>query len=84
MLEDFVTDRDFDEGRAMLQIVYDLAPHAHLAFATAYPSEIDFANNIRRLRTEAHCDVIVDDLLAYDEPLFSDGMLSAGCQRGGE
>lgn len=76
VLEDFVTDRDFDEGRAMLQIVYDMAPHAQLAFATAYPSEIDFANNIRRLRTEAHCDVIVDDILAFDEPVFSDGMLA--------
>lgn len=76
VLEDFVNPRDFDEGRAMLQIVYDVAPHAHLAFATAFPSEINFVNNIRRLRTEANCDIIVDDLLFPDEPVFSDGMLA--------
>ena len=35
-----------DEGRAMCQIIHDLAPAANLAYATALESEIGFANNI--------------------------------------
>src|SRR5258708_2051896 len=51
-----------DEGRAMCQIVYDLAPRCNLAFATAFVSEIDFDNNIVALRAQANCDVIVYDI----------------------
>ena len=65
-----------DEGRAMCQIVYDMAPHCNLAFATAFVSEIDFANNIVALRAQANCDVIVDDVSYSDDPVFSDGLLS--------
>ncbi len=65
-----------DEGRAMCQIVYDLAPRCNLAFATAFVSEIDFANNIVALRAQANCDVIVDDISYSDDPVFSDGLLA--------
>ena len=65
-----------DEGRAMCQIVYDEAPHSHIAFATADRSEVGFANNIIKLRTLASADVIVDDVGYYDEPVFSDGMVA--------
>jgi Subtilase family len=65
-----------DEGRAMCQIVYDCAPHCNLAFATAFVSEIDFANNIVALRAQANCDVIVDDISYSDDPVFSDGFLA--------
>ena len=33
----------------MLQVIHDLAPHAELAFATAYSTELQFARNIERL-----------------------------------
>jgi hypothetical protein len=65
-----------DEGRAICQIVFDLAPHCNLAFATAYVSEVGFANNIIALRTQANCDVIVDDVSYSDDPVFSDGLLA--------
>ena len=78
VLEDFDNNGlgGTDEGRAMCQIVYDCAPHCNLAFATAFVSEIDFANNIVALRTRAKCDVIVDDVSYSDDPVFSDGLLA--------
>jgi subtilisin family serine protease len=70
-----------DEGRAMLQIVHDLAPHANLAFATAFESEESFAENIERLalpRSEggAGAGVIVDDVAWFEEPFFQDGPIA--------
>jgi len=79
VLEDFAGAPDNpvgDEGRAMLQIVHDVAPKAKLAFATASISKVDFANNIRRLRTQANCDVLVDDIVYTEEPMFSDGLIA--------
>jgi hypothetical protein len=61
-----------DEGRAICQIVYAEAPHINEAFATAFISEIGFANNIVALRTNANCDVIDDDVGYSDEGVFSD------------
>ena len=64
---------DTDEGRAMLQIVHDVAPDAKLAFATAGATQTTLAEAIRSLRTTALADVIVDDITFHDEPFFSDG-----------
>jgi Subtilase family len=65
-----------DEGRAICQIVYAEAPHINEAFATAFVSEIGFANNIVALRTQAGCSVIDDDVGYSDEPFFSDGFVA--------
>jgi hypothetical protein len=75
-----------DEGRAMLQIVHDLAPHAQLAFATAYSSELEFARNIERLAEPvanggAGAAVIVDDVGYFTEPFFQDGPVAVAIQR---
>lgn len=64
-----------DEGRAMLQIVHDLAPGADLMFHTVYGSEVDFANAIDQLAATG-ADVIVDDVLYLTEPMFEDGMVA--------
>jgi hypothetical protein len=64
-----------DEGRAMLQIVYDVAPGASLAFYTAENSEADFANGIGALAT-AGAKVIADDVGYFDEPFFQDGIVA--------
>lgn len=66
-----------DEGRAMLQIVHDLAPDAQLFFATANVSEAGFAANIVALRNAPYnCDIIIDDVFYFDEPVFQDGIVA--------
>ena len=62
-----------DEGTARLEIIHDLAPRAALGFATADGGPAQFADNIRALRSDAHCDVIVDDVLYFAEGPFQDG-----------
>ncbi|MBB2947776.1 subtilisin-like proprotein convertase family protein [Actinoplanes lutulentus] len=63
-----------DEGTAMLEIIHDLVPNAQLGFATAFTSEVSFADNIRALRFTAGCDIIVDDVVYYHESPFQDGL----------
>ena len=52
-----------DEGRAMLQLIADIAPDAELFFRTAFEGPIDFAVGIGEL-ADAGCDVIVDDIVS--------------------
>lgn len=59
------------EGRAMLELIHDIAPEADLYFATAFTSQAGFAQNILDLRT-AGCDIIVDDVTYYAEGVFQD------------
>jgi len=64
------------EGTAMMEIVHDVAPGANLVFATAFISPESFADNIRRLRFEFHCDVIVDDIIYFFESPYEDDIIA--------
>jgi hypothetical protein len=64
-----------DEGRAMLQIVHDVAPGANLAFASALNGMASYATNIQSLAA-AGAKVLVDDVLYLAEPMFQDGIVA--------
>jgi hypothetical protein len=69
-----------DEGRAMAQIVHDLAPGAGLAFASAFGGEPAFAENIGELAEEG-AQVIVDDVFYLEEPFFQDGPVAVAVNK---
>jgi subtilisin family serine protease len=64
-----------DEGRAMMQLVHDVAPGSPLAFYTAFESQEDFAAGIHALAA-AGSQVIVDDIIYFSEPMFEDGIIA--------
>lgn len=78
-----------DEGRAMVQIGYKMAPKARLAFATANGGSVNLANNIRALaglpgytydasvQQGFAANVICDDVGYPDEPFFEDGIIGS-------
>lgn len=67
-----------DEGRAMLQLVHDVAPGSPLAFATAFKGEASFAQNIRNLADPnlGNSKIIADDVIYFAEPYFQDGIVA--------
>jgi hypothetical protein len=73
--EDYPYGTRSDEGRAMLQIIHDLAPKAKLAFRTGFVSAGDMAQGIIQLK-DAGCNVIVDDVTYITEPFFQDGVIA--------
>lgn len=75
-------EEPFDEGRAMLQIVHDMAPGSELAFNSAFNGELAFAEGIEDLAKPlgeggAGAQVIVDDVGYFEEPFFQDGPVAA-------
>ena len=90
VLDDPVVATATDEGRAMCQIVHDVAPGAAIAFATAEGGESTFAANIIALGTPTGtlitgttppdvghgCNIVCDDVSYLAEPMFSDGPIA--------
>ncbi|MGB3531913.1 MAG: S8 family serine peptidase [Microcoleaceae cyanobacterium] len=63
-----------DEGRAMLQIIHDIAPGAELMFHSAV-SKTEMASAVRKLE-QAGADIIVDDLGFVNQSFFQDGIIA--------
>jgi hypothetical protein len=61
-----------DEGRAMMEVAYDIAPGANYAFNTASGGQLAMASGIQALST-AGAQVIVDDIGYPQEPAFQPG-----------
>src|SRR6185437_14126007 len=64
-----------DEGRAMAQVVHDIAPGAAIVFATAFTGIANFANNIIAL-ANAGAKIIVDDIGEFDESAYQDSVIA--------
>ncbi|MDJ1492291.1 T9SS type A sorting domain-containing protein [Cytophagaceae bacterium DM2B3-1] len=70
-----ITSGGSDEGRAMIELIHDVAPGSELAFHTAFNGQADFAQGIIRLANSG-CKVITDDVIYYAEPFFQDGIIA--------
>ncbi len=68
-----------DEGRAMAELIHDLAPGATLLFHTGFSTNLDMIAAIEAL-TAAGAHIIVDDLGFFGEPYFEDGPVAQAVQ----
>ena len=68
-----------DEGRAMAEIIHDMAPGATLLFHSGFATSVDMTHAIRDL-VEAGADVIVDDIGFLAEPVFEHGDVAQAVQ----
>lgn len=71
-----------DEGRAMLQIIHDVAPGAELGFHTSLGGNTVMAQGYTDL-LNAGCDLIVDNWIYFTEPFFQDGIIAQAASAAG-
>jgi len=64
-----------DEGRAMMEVITDVAPGVRHAFATAHYGQANFAKNILAL-AGVGANVINDDITYLFEPFYQDGVIA--------
>ncbi|MBK6727464.1 MAG: S8 family serine peptidase [Xanthomonadales bacterium] len=75
VVADMVGGSPTDEGRAMMELIHDIAPGTtQLAFATATGGQANFAANIATLG--ATMDIINDDYVYFAEPYYQDGVVA--------
>ncbi len=75
VLKDYPLGVASDEGRAMLQIIHDIAPGASLAFSTGILSPRDMAMAIGNLDAAGYT-IITDDITYPLEPFFGTGQIA--------
>jgi hypothetical protein len=81
--EDESGEEDADEGRAMAQIVHDVAPGAAIKFASAFNGEASFASNVEALAAKG-ANVIADDVFYLEEPFFQEGPVAVAATQATE
>ncbi|MGB7292946.1 MAG: choice-of-anchor D domain-containing protein, partial [Thermodesulfobacteriota bacterium] len=64
-----------DEGRALMEIIFDVAPEASQAFHTVDFGQANFAQGITDLGAFG-AGVIVDSVIYFAEPMFQDGIIA--------
>ncbi|MEO1511851.1 MAG: hypothetical protein AAFU70_07255, partial [Planctomycetota bacterium] len=74
-----------DEGRAMAEIIHDIAPGAELVFHSAFnnPATFVFEESLQfafNALANAGVDIIVDDVFSFDSPFFQDGLAADAAQ----
>lgn len=70
---DCQNENAIDEGRAMLEVVHDLAPKAKLVFHAMGNNTTEFNQALTRV-ADSGAQVIVDDAVFFHEPMFQDGL----------
>ncbi len=76
-IEDAVDCRGkIDEGRALMQIIHDIAPAAHLVFHSGANGLADVTNAIMELAFEFEADIIVDDIKTISANFFQEDPIS--------
>jgi hypothetical protein len=63
-----------DEGRAMAELIFDVAPGVNFRYHSGMRSAADMADAYDELQ-EAGADIITDDLAYFTEPVFQDGQI---------
>lgn len=80
IIEDSAFGDDTDEGRAMAQIIYDIAPDASLFFQTSNPSkdlpnsDAEIASAYDTLVETGQVDIIVDDVSDPFAPIYQQSL----------
>ncbi len=80
VLDDSICPNGSDEGRAMMQLIADVAPGSDQVFHTAFGGQANFAQGILDL-ADAGADIIVDDVIYFAEPMFQDGIIAQAVDR---
>lgn len=70
-----ISEVSCNEGTAMAEIIYDLAPDAKIAVSSAATS-LEFIQRVTQLVNTFKADIIVDDLSYFGEPYFADGEIA--------
>lgn len=63
-----------DEGRALIEIIHDIAPDARVLFHTGEGGELYFADTAVPALASAGADIIVDDIGYLTAPFYQDGL----------